>query len=50
MQEFLDSKLEELKLMSDFDIEKENIFLKMSVDDFYFHVWIKDAHTKHNGN
>ncbi len=49
MQEFLDSKHEELKLLSDFDIDKEQKFLSMSVDDFFFHVWIKQAHAKSNG-
>jgi len=41
MQEFLDSRLEEVKIMANFDIEKEKTFYEMSVYDFYFHVWVK---------
>ncbi len=49
MQEFLDSKYEELKLLSDFDIDTEQKLISMSVDDFYFHVWMKQIHRKDHG-
>lgn len=41
MQDYLDSRLEEVKILSNFDIEKEKSFYEMSVYDFYFHVWVK---------
>ncbi len=41
MQDFLDSRLEEVKILSNFDIERERSFYEMSVYDFYFHVWVK---------
>lgn len=44
MQDFIDGKLEEIKILSNFDLSLESEYLKMSVYDFYFHVWIKSNH------
>ncbi len=44
MQDYLDKRLEEVKILSNFDIEKEKSFYEMSVYDFYFHVWVKHNH------
>jgi hypothetical protein len=44
MQEFHDDRMKEIKILSEFDIDKERQFLAMSIDDFYFHVWIKKDH------
>jgi hypothetical protein len=41
MQDYLDNRYEEVKILSNFDIEKERSFYEMSVYDFYFHVWVK---------
>jgi hypothetical protein len=41
MQDYLDKRLEEVKKISTFDIEKEKSFYEMSVYDFYFHIWVK---------
>lgn len=41
MQDFLDTRVEEVKILSNFDIERERSFYEMSVYDFYFHVWVK---------
>lgn len=41
MQDYLDSRYEEVKILSNFEIEKEKAFYEMSVYDFYFHVWVK---------
>lgn len=44
MQDFIDQKFEEIKILSNFDLSLESEFLKMSVYDFYFHVWVKSNH------
>lgn len=44
MQQFHDDRMEEIKVLSGFDIQQEKEFLQMSVDDFYFHIWIKRDH------
>lgn len=44
MQEFHDNRMEEIKVLSGFDIQKEKEFMAMAVEDFYFHVWIKKDH------
>ena len=41
MQDYLDSRIEEVKILSNFEIEREQSFYEMSVYDFYFHVWVK---------
>lgn len=41
MQEYLDKRYEEVKILVNFDIEKEHTFYEMSVYDFYFHIWVK---------
>lgn len=46
MQDYYDGRIEELKILSNFDIEKERSFYEMSVHDFYFHVWVKSNHDK----
>jgi hypothetical protein len=48
MQDFLDSRYEEVKILTNFDIEKELTFYEMSVYDFYFHIWVKSNHDKGN--
>jgi len=45
MQDFVDSRLEEVKILSNFEIEREVSFYEMSVYDFYFHVWVKSNNT-----
>ena len=45
MQDYLDSRYEEVKILVNFDIEKEAAFYEMSVYDFYFHVWVKSNHS-----
>lgn len=45
MQEFHDNRMEEIKVLADFDLNLEAQLLRMSVDDFYFHVLIKHNHT-----
>jgi len=45
MQDFVDSRLEEVKILSNFEIEREASFYEMSVYDFYFHVWVKSNNT-----
>jgi hypothetical protein len=45
MQDFVDSRLEEVKILSNFEIERESSFYEMSVYDFYFHVWVKSNNT-----
>lgn len=44
MQEFHDARMKEVKILSDFDIEKEKQLLALSIDDFYFHVSVKREH------
>lgn len=44
MQDFLDSRAEEVKILSNFDIEKEASFYERSVYDFYFHLWVRSNH------
>lgn len=41
MQDFIDTRAEEIKKLSNFDVEKESSFYEMSVYDFYFHLWVK---------
>jgi hypothetical protein len=41
MQDYLDGRYEEVKILANFEIEKEKTFYEMSVYDFYFHVWVK---------
>lgn len=45
MQDFVDSRIEEVKILSNFEIERESSFYEMSVYDFYFHVWVKSNNT-----
>lgn len=45
MQDYLDGRYEEVKILVSFDIEKESSFYEMSVYDFYFHVWVKSNHS-----
>lgn len=47
MQNYLDGRLEELKLISNFDIEKEEALKSMSVYEFYFHLLIRSNHADH---
>lgn len=44
MQEFHDQRMKEIKILSDFDIEKERQLLWLSIDDFYFHVSVRKDH------
>lgn len=46
MQDYLDARLEEVKILTNFEIEKESAFYEMSVYAFYFHLWVK----KNNGD
>lgn len=46
MQDFIDEKMEEVKLMADFDIEAERRLLELSVYDFYFHVFVKSENKR----
>lgn len=48
MQDFIDERLEEVKILANFDVEKEQSFYEMSVYEYYFHVWVKSNHTKDN--
>lgn len=41
MNDFMLNKQEELKLLSNFDLEQEKMFYEMSITDFYFHVLVK---------
>lgn len=41
MQDYIDKKFEEIKVLSNFDISQESVFLNLSVYEFYFHVWVK---------
>lgn len=41
MQDYIDERLEEVKILANFDVEKEQSFYEMSVYQFYFHVWVK---------
>ena len=41
MQDFIDNRYEEIKILSNFEIEKEASFYEMSVYEFYFHLWVK---------
>jgi hypothetical protein len=41
MQEYLDARIEEIKILSNFEIEREHSFYEMSVYDFYFHLSVK---------
>lgn len=41
MQDFIDGKEEEIKILSNFDPTVEKQFFNMSVYEFYFHVWVK---------
>lgn len=46
MQQFHDDRMEEVKILAEFDLEREKQFLSLSVDDFYFHILIKQNHQK----
>ncbi len=46
MQEYIDNRLSEVKILCNFDIEKEKSFYEMSVYDFYFHLSVKANHGK----
>ena len=48
MQDYIDGRIKEVKLLCKFDIEKERSFYEMSVYDFYFHLSVKAAHGKEN--
>lgn len=48
MQDFLDNRYEEVKILANFDIEKEKAFYEMSVYDFYFHLWVKSNNRGEN--
>ena len=48
MQDYLDKRYEEVKILVNFDIEKEAAFYEMSVYDFYFHVWVKSNNSCKN--
>ena len=50
MQDYLDGRLEEVKILSNFDIEKENSFYERSVYDFYFHYWVKSNQNGKEGH
>lgn len=41
MQDFIDKKLEEIKILANFDLSLESEFSKLSVYDYFFHVWVK---------
>ncbi len=41
MQDYLDARYEEVKILSNFDVEMEHSFYEMSVYDFYFHLWVR---------
>ncbi len=41
MQDYLDGRYEEVKILANFDPEKEPTFYEMSVYQFYFHLWVK---------
>lgn len=41
MQDVLDSRQREVKILCNFDIEKEASFYEGSVYDFYFHLSVK---------
>jgi hypothetical protein len=41
MQDFIDRKLEEIKILTNFDLSLEGEFIRMSVYDYFFHVWVK---------
>lgn len=41
MQDYLDGRYEEVKILANFDVEKEPAFYEMSVCEFYFHLWVK---------
>ena len=45
MQDFLDGRYEEVKILSNFDIEREQSFYEMSVYQYYFHLWVKSNHS-----
>lgn len=36
--------MKEIKILADFDISLEKQLLALSIDDFYFHVWMKKDH------
>lgn len=44
MQDFIDTRMEEVKILSNFDIERESSFYEGSVYDFYFHLLVKSNH------
>jgi hypothetical protein len=48
MQDFIDQKYEEIKILANFDLTLESEYLKMSVYDFYFHVWVKSNQKDNN--
>ena len=41
MQDFLDSKIEEIKILANFDLTQEREYYNLSVYEFYEHVWIR---------
>lgn len=47
MQNYIDARFEEVKLVSKFDVEKEETLLALSVYDFYFHLLIRSNHPEH---
>ena len=48
MQDFIDARREEVKILCNFDVEKEHAFYEMSVYEFYFHVWVKSSNGEKN--
>ena len=44
MQDYIDQRMEEVKILSNFEVERESAFYEMSIYDFYFHLWVKSNH------
>lgn len=42
MQEFFDNQAIQVKRLSGFDITKEQEYLRMSVYDYFFHLWVRE--------
>lgn len=36
--------MKEVKILSEFDLNREKQLLALSIDDFYFHVWSRKDH------
>lgn len=49
MQGYIDERLEEVKILANFDVEKERSFYEMSVYEYYFHVWVKSNNRESRG-